>query len=102
MAKRKTLKASTLDVEQLGLHWDTRLHMAVLQVVDEWKTFRSQVQGTKPLEVPKVNAHTEPDVKRTWIVSLKGRSVVHATLSPSHSIELQAGNYSSKSRKTTQ
>jgi hypothetical protein len=36
LSLRKSTKSGTIDVDQLGLNWDTRLHMAVLQVIEEW------------------------------------------------------------------
>lgn len=65
--------------------------MAVLQIIDEWKSFRSKFQESKPSDIRRHHAKDEINVNRTWVVNFKGKSVIHATLSPQHSIEFQAG-----------
>lgn len=86
----KSPKWGIVDVVQFGLNWDTRLHMAVLQVIEEWKAFRSNFTESRPLDIPSAN-QCEPEAKQTWIVSLKERTIIRAILSPTHTVQFQAG-----------
>ena len=78
-------------MDQLSLHWDPRLHLAVLQVLEELKLFRNHVKLSPSVESPPSTPDQETNARKSWIVSLKGKSNICAALSPSHTIELQAG-----------
>jgi len=94
IAVRKTTdgRPGTVDIDQLSFHWDPRLHLAVLQVLDELKLFRSHVKSSSVESPPLAPLSKEAPSRKSWIVSLKGKSKVCAALSLHHSIELQAGN----------
>jgi hypothetical protein len=92
LSLRKSTKSGTIDVDQLGLNWDTRLHMAVLQVIEEWKTFRNRFNQSKPVKIPTVK-DSEQETKQSWTVSLKHKTTICAVLSPTHTIQFQAGTY---------
>ncbi len=66
--------------------------MAVLQIVEEWKTFRNHLRQSEPEAIP-VPMCTEPESRQSWIVSLKHKTTICAVLSPSHTIQLQAGKF---------
>lgn len=88
VAVRKPVKG-TIDLEEASLSWDTRLHMSVLQVFDEWKQFASRISYHRPRPV---EARDPQARKLPWIVSLKGKSTICATLSPRHIVELNTGD----------
>lgn len=91
MTYRKSTHCGTVDVDQLGLNWDSRLHMAVLQVIEEWKTFRNHFRQP-PTERNLASEKTDIDTKPSWTISLKHKTNICAVLSPKHTIQLQAGN----------
>lgn len=91
LSLRKSAKSGTIDVDQLGLNWDTRLHMAVLQVIEEWKGFRGHFTQPKPVKIPSPN-QSESETKQSWTVSLKHKTTICAILSPAHTIQFQAGS----------
>ena len=96
IALRKTIdgRPGTVDIDQLSLHWDPRLHLAVLQVFDELKLFRNHMKLSPTDESPPPVPHSEETASRkSWVVSLKGKTTICAALSPQHTIELQAGYY---------
>ncbi|KAK4026287.1 hypothetical protein OUZ56_015296 [Daphnia magna] len=89
LSLRKSAKSGTIDVDQLGLNWDTRLHMAVLQVIEEWKGFRGHFTQPKPVKISSPN-QSESETKQSWTVSLKHKTTICAILSPAHTIQFQA------------
>ena len=48
-------KPRRIEVENLDCNWGTRLHMAVLQVLVEWKAFRSS--SRRPESIPNSSSH---------------------------------------------
>jgi hypothetical protein len=95
LSLRKSTKSGTIDVNQLGLNWDTRLHMTVLQVIEEWKTFRNRFNQSKPVKIPTVK-DSEQETKQNWTLSLKHKTTICAVFSPTHTIQFQAGIFNSK------
>ena len=91
---RKSTKSGTIDIDQLGLNWDTRLHLAVLQVIEEWKTFQNRFNQFKPVKIPTVK-DSEHETKQSWAIALKHKTSICAVLSPTHTIQFQAGNSNS-------
>ena len=80
-------------MDQLGINWDSRLHMAVLQIIEEGKTFRNHLKPSQPaVSIPAAKS-VDPERKQTWTVTLKHKTTICAVLSPSHTIQLQSGNY---------
>ena len=90
MTFRQASKSGTIDVDQLGLNWDTRLHMAVLMVVEEFKNFHNHFNQFDAINIPVVK-HSDPEIKRSWAVTLKHKTTICAVLSPTHTIQFQAG-----------
>lgn len=91
IALRKSTNCGTIDVDQLGLNWDSRLHLAVLQIIEELKTFRSLLNQRELPSNPTAKK-TESGTKRSWILFLKHKTSICAILSPKHTIQLTAGN----------
>jgi hypothetical protein len=80
-------KPRSIEVENLDLNWGTRLHMAVLQVLDERKAFRSSFRRPESIPNPPSDTQSAPN---TWNVWFKGQSTICAALSSRHSMELKA------------
>jgi pyrroloquinoline quinone (PQQ) biosynthesis protein C len=87
LSRTASTKPRSIEVENLDLNWDTRLHMAVLQVLDEWKAFRSSFRRPESTPNPPSDTRSAPN---TWNVWFKGQSTICAALSSRHSMELKA------------
>jgi hypothetical protein len=68
--------------------------MAVLQVMEEGKTFRNRFNRFKPVKIPTIK-DSEHETKQSWTISLKHKTSICAVLSPNHTIQFQAGKSNS-------
>jgi hypothetical protein len=59
-------------------------------VIEEWKTFRNRFNQSKPVKISTVK-DSEQETKQSWAVSLKHKTTICAVLSPTHTIQFQAG-----------
>ena len=73
LLRTASTKPRSIEVENLDLNWDTRLHMAVLQVLDEWKAFRSSFRRPESIPNPSSDTQSAPN---TWNVVVQ-RTVDH-------------------------
>ena len=108
---RKSTKSNSIDAEELHLKWDTRFHMALIQVVKEWKLFRLQLTSTAGQQDDQhqhrhgnqTNGHFYILIQLTliiellfkllaagWMLVARGKCSICAVLSPQHSVEFQS------------
>jgi hypothetical protein len=80
-------KPGTVELDQPALYWDTRLHLTLLAALDEFRQFRQHLISSQ-VETP-VKSSSNSTV--SWILTLKGKTIICATLSPKHTVQLQAG-----------
>lgn len=92
----RAAKPGTIDVDQPSIYWDPRLHLAMLQVLDEWRQFRQHMIRSSSDASFAQDAGSESGSKSSgktngWTISLKGKTTICAALSPQHTVQLQAG-----------